>query len=217
MANHCYNWIRLHGKKESIEKLIPRLKTYDQTNYVVEWADYVLEKGKIGDSEKILKERHPNGSIGYIYGARWFDFHLEYDGNDMEELIIMGDSAWSPMIPLVQKICEHYQLNGVIEYEESGNDFAGRSEFNNKGELESQEEYTYDEWRYVEDKWHFIDYAVEYWEDLDYTSAEELEELSIKRLKDLYPFCTHEDIKEIYSQIEANRNYIIENNEKVQS
>ena len=91
------------------------------------------------------------------------------------------------------------------------------SEFNNKGELESQEEYTYDEWRYVEDKWHFIDYAVEYWEDLDYTSAEELEELSIKRLKDLYPFCTHEDIKEIYSQIEANRNYIIENNEKVQS
>ena len=32
MANHCYNWIRLNGKKESIEKLIPRLKTYEQTD-----------------------------------------------------------------------------------------------------------------------------------------------------------------------------------------
>ena len=41
--------------------------------------------------------------------------------------------------------------------------------------------------------------------------------MSIKHLKDLYPFCTDEDIKEIYSQIEDNRNYIIENNEKVQS
>ncbi|MHA1784080.1 MAG: hypothetical protein ACTSVE_02680 [Candidatus Helarchaeota archaeon] len=227
MANHCYNWIRLNGKKESIEKLIPRLKTYEQTNYVAEWGDYVLEKGKIGDSEKVLLERHQRWagykrSLRDIYGARWFDFHLEYDGNDLEELIIMGDSAWSPMIPLVQKICEHYQLDGIIEYEESGNDFAGRSVFNNKGEIVSEEDYCYDEWRYIEDRWSFIDYVVEYYEDLDYTttdtfSIKELEDMSIEHLKNLYPFCTDEDIKEIYSQIEVNRNYIIENNEKVQN
>ncbi len=195
MANHCWNWIQFSGKGKkgckSLNKLVDRMKTYEETDYLAEWGDYILDKGKIGDSIEILNKRHDN-NCGYVYGSRWFDFNIDDDIQGEHPIItILGDSAWSPMCPLVGEICKHYGLSGEIEYEEPGCDFAGRQAFNDKGILIENIDVTYHEWRYIDDR--------RYWfEDVRYGyEGCDDEDCTIEQLTKDHSYASESDIKEL--------------------
>lgn len=84
MANHCYNHITLQGSADVLSKLIIKLETYNQFNYLNGWADYVL--GVRDDFNYNFEEDERKDA--YYYGSRWFDFDIEQD--DPNRITIAG-------------------------------------------------------------------------------------------------------------------------------
>ena len=69
------------------------------------------------------------------------------EGEESNIIILSGDSAWSPVIQLVQKLAKFYKLEqAYIEYEESGADFGGSCTINSEGITIEEESYTYRVW-----------------------------------------------------------------------
>lgn len=145
MANHCYNHITLQGNADVLTKLVARLQTYNQFNYLNGWADYVLG---IRDNFNYNFEEDERKDA-YYYGSRWFDFDIDYQLGS-ETLVISGDSAWSPLIKFTEELCKVYQLYGSIYYCETGMDFAGEVSFSGGTEI-SREVGSCKEMNYKED------------------------------------------------------------------
>ena len=61
------------------------------------------------------------------------------------------DTAWSPPIGFCQMLSEKYHVKCVIQYEEGGNDFCGKTIVEN-GEIISEEDYSYREGLYIFNK-----------------------------------------------------------------
>ena len=59
------------------------------------------------------------------------------------QLLITGDSAWTPMIGLFETICVEWELEGELTYEESGYDFAGKICWDTNGVITEHIEWTY--------------------------------------------------------------------------
>ena len=170
MANNCWNYVVFNGDATQIKKVRSKFKEYDKTNYFTEFGDFVLDIGKIGDTTEVFEKRHEDAY--YAYGTKWWEFDLEDHEEGSEEFTIAGDSAWSPPVNLVEQICIHYNLNAEMEYEESGCDFAGIVEFNEKGIIDHKE-MTYHEGRYADDINSWMDNL--YYNFEDKTDREELE------------------------------------------
>lgn len=147
MANNCYNHITLQGSADVLTKVVERLETYDQFNYLNGWGDYVL--GIRDDFD--YKWEEDERKDGYYYGSRWFLFDIELES---DTLTISGDSAWSPLIKLTEEICKVYNLKGEIYYSESGSDIAGKLSFDGDKEC-NRIETTCKHMNYLED--------VQYW------------------------------------------------------
>lgn len=182
MANHCWNWVVLEGSKTALTQVESRMKKYDKTNYFTEFCDYVLKRGKIGEYEKNYahlinakpkpnKTSYKNGdkftdidmSIPYAtylkYGTRWFDFEMEGDDTFLQ---IQGSSAWSPPIKFFVDLCEVYNLNARMEYEECGMDFAGKLKISPNG-ITQHFEMTADEFNYLEDYHAWCDRQIDHY------------------------------------------------------
>ena len=171
MANNCWNYVVFNGDATQIKKVRSKFKEYDKTNYFTEFGDFVLDKGKIGDTVEILEKRHKDSF--YTYGTKWWEFDLDdYPCDDETELTIAGDSAWSPPIPLIEQMCIHYSLTADMDYEECGDDFAGIIKFDKTGIIENKE-MTYHEYRYQDDINSWMDNL--YYNFEDETDREELE------------------------------------------
>ena len=149
MANNCYNHITLQGSADVLTKVVERLETYDQFNYLNGWGDYVL--GIRDDFD--YKWEEDERKDAYYYGSRWFDIDIELES---ETLTISGDSAWSPLIKFTEELCKVYQLDGSIYYSETGMDFAGEISFSKGTEL-NRDECSCREMNYKED----INYWIE--------------------------------------------------------
>ena len=174
MANNCWNWISLTGETANMELLEDRLNKYKQTKYFTEWGDYVLGIGAIGDTEEVFKKRHKHDPY-YVYGTKWFEFEIDDinidDKSGQCDFRITGDSAWSPPITLIVRICEKFNLTAEMEYEEGGMDFAGIISIDASG-IKSHDEMTCHEYRYKDDVDSWVDnlaYNYEGEEDLNYT------------------------------------------------
>lgn len=133
MANHCYNWINIQGKKENIAKL----------KAIFENEDFNL----VAEAEVLFNIK----SSDYYedFGTRWFvvqDVELYSE----EDLHISGDSAWSPPDAFLLKLSAKFDLTIVLEYEESGNDIAGTETYEN-GAITNKFNTTYQMWRYKQD------------------------------------------------------------------
>lgn len=142
MANYCWNWVRVTASKQSLNRLESKFKKYDSTNWFTEFGDIVLEK----------KPREYTGQpfdFYYQYGTKWWDITLERV--DDGELVISGDTAWSPPLELMKKVSKKYKAVVYCEFEEPGCDFAGEHKYEN-GNIIMQKDYSYDEYRYIEDK-----------------------------------------------------------------
>lgn len=116
MANYCYNYVRITGDEKTLDLLQEKFKNYSNTNYFTEFGDTFFDIKRDYKSE--------NFAFYYKYGTKWWDFQMQRD--EATELIITGDSAWSPPINLIQKISETYNVEIYSEWDEPGMDFAGK-------------------------------------------------------------------------------------------
>lgn len=165
MANHCNNWIHFMGSKESLEKIEKALETYHKFSHFNNWVDSMIEFTPPKDDNRDY----------YHYGTRWFDFTSNNDGDG--SLFVDGQSAWSPPLEMTRSLCEHFGVIAKHEYDEMGNDFGGFIRIHDNGYIAEQQEYSYNEWRYMEDADSYLDnlcYDIEH--DELYESLEELME-----------------------------------------
>jgi len=156
MANHCYNFVTFSGNEKGLKQLVSCLK---KTRVAFMETERELPEGNVWvyglNAHMILGSRPPkkdadgNYSLDVYsdYGSKWFDCEwdvTEVDGK-IESVTLQGDSAWSPMLPLFEKIAKRMKLNGDGNYEEPGMDFAGEFEVSPDG-LCSHREMTYREY-----------------------------------------------------------------------
>ena len=137
---------------------------------------------------------------------------VEYNG---DSITMSFQSAWSPPIKFIQHLGRLFNVECELYYEEPGCDFCGKSYFNNEDGL-TEEDYTYDEGRFVFDKDNFfescdgeIDYLFECGEDVTFESV-----------KERFPFITGEEdlktLEEIFNEVKENYGEEAEsNNEQI--
>lgn len=140
MANNCYNYIHVEGRKEEILKLKNK------------FSNNLLEKDKGRDGGMLdlvsLTNWKEGCDIYKLAGTKWFDVDIEQ--TDDETLIISGDTAWSPALELFVMLSKEFQaLKITYDYEESGCDFGGWAEISN-GEIEDNS-YTFWEYKFKRD------------------------------------------------------------------
>jgi len=192
MANHCWNHVVFNGDTTQLKKLQEKFQSYGKAEYFTEFGDFVLDIGKIGDTTEVFEKRHEDAY--YTYGTKWWEFDLEDHEEGSEDFTIAGDSAWSPPVSLVEKICIHYGLTANMEYEEGGMDFAGYVEFNNLG-ITDHKEMTSHEFRYVDDVGSWMENL--YYNFEGETNREELEQA----MKEEHSYASKTHIKEFINMV----------------
>jgi hypothetical protein len=148
MANHCSTTVVITGDKEVLEKLETLFSGYKNFTNMSEFGDSFFGG--------VTTERTPEGTSFTDYGTRWWDFDVSLSDG---ELVIFGDSAWSPPSHLLRKISEHYPVEVYLEYEESGSDFAGTTTF--MGGVAEDNCMRFMEYKYLNDRESFA-YEFEY-------------------------------------------------------
>jgi hypothetical protein len=144
------------------------------------------------------------------YGTKWFDFAIELVSDCWDEsvegfedtpitycsIVISGDSAWSPPEKLTQELCKAYRVRARHEYEESGNDFAGITTFDEEGDCD-QETYTYWEFKYKYDQdW--------WWDEMTYQIQEGYRYESYNEFAEEHKYADIDDLNEAWNR--ANKN-----------
>lgn len=131
MANYCYNNISIQGNKKEIKEFNEVL-----TNLRQEF------KNSGCDVYGKLKEDYLSENTELDNDGRWFDLEVHNDLEADEEIIISGDSAWSPCLNLFTQISAKYKSFKIrYEYEEMGCDFSGWADIQ-QGEI-SDNEFTF--------------------------------------------------------------------------
>lgn len=132
MANNCYNHVIISGNRSALQVIEKRFKKYEEFTSFTDFGDFVVNK-KRDDGKDANKKPF---DFYYEYGTKWWDFFIESDGGD---LIITGDSAWSPPLQLLKEISKKYQTRITIEYQEYGMNFGGRAEWDDGNTIEDFE------------------------------------------------------------------------------
>ena len=169
MANHCYNHIIIEGNSQILARI------EDSFTVVMDMKGCTSLHGE--NYHNLFETPHPlyddklypKFDVSAEYGSRWFEPQIELNG----DLYVTGDSAWGPVEALCQKLSKEYGVKITIEYEESGNDFAGLSVYE-AGEQTEDVDTTYLHFQYLSDKDYF--YTQMYSDAEEYTTWEEYAE-----------------------------------------
>ena len=133
MANYCYNSLNIiDADRTSINFITSWLDRYKEFNTMKEWYDELLSvQNKIDEP-----------------CTRWFDFEYSIDLNsdNSQELYISGDTAWAPTEKLALAISKEFNCCVNLVYEESGNDIGGDIIYEN-GEIRPLYQGTYHGYR----------------------------------------------------------------------
>jgi hypothetical protein len=142
MANDCWNSVTISGDIDTIKKIETKFNSFDGNplNYKNYHKLFDTDVTDVQDED---------------WGPKWFTSSVEMID---DKLIIKGDSAWMPTIPLFELISEEYEVDCELIYEETGMDFAGVIKWE-KGDLVYEQEYTYWEYKYVTDTEEFYNEA----------------------------------------------------------
>jgi hypothetical protein len=164
MANNCYNWVIIRGEKDILDLLQTKFETYhSHEGTFSDWCDTFF-------TDKREKKNDVFEEI-YDYGTKWFDFEVERRQDD--DLLISGDSAWSPPQGFLRGLSGEYAVLIRGEYEEAGSDFGGYADYEN-GVMDDCC-FTYREWMYINNEENFfyrLEDEVEYYDTFDdYKSA----------------------------------------------
>ena len=142
MANYCSNWVSFSGKKEDLQKLHDALRyaeSLNPENYGLIWYEtFYAALGLDVPSEQT--------DVYDEFGSKWLDIQ-ELDLGEIS-LRLLGNSAWSPVVPFVHKLCKKFNLTASGEYDECGSDFGGFYEINEYGTLRD-DMYNYISYRYL--------------------------------------------------------------------
>ena len=143
MANDCWNRVVLKGDESKLKNILKKIES--QENGIFNYENY----NTLFDSD-----------VSDIQGDEWGSKRFTpYATIEDGELIITGDSAWTPMIGLFEAICVEWEVNGELTYEESGYDFAGRICWDTNGVITEHTEWTYWEKMFLFDKENFYEEA----------------------------------------------------------
>lgn len=156
MANDCWNKVVITGSDETLQKIKTRFESSENGVFTMDNYNTLFDSD-VSDMDK------------EDFGSKRFTPSVTLDDN---ELTISGDSAWSPMIGLFERICSDYKVEATLDYDEMGYDFAGRVSWNSKG-IETE----YCEWTYWEKEYLFNE--GNFWEEMNfrYDNYDTFEEL----------------------------------------
>ena len=127
MANDCWNMATIKGDEATLKKIEEKFNSSE--NGVFSMNNY-----------KSLFDSDVSDMVEDDFGSKRFIPSVSMEDG---ELHISGDSAWSPMIGLFERICVEWGVEAELEYDEIGYDFAGRIVWDSKGVEVINEEFTY--------------------------------------------------------------------------
>jgi hypothetical protein len=207
MPNWCNNHLTITGDNENLDRIkfyLEDIESKDNTSPGIFMA-------LVGRDKSIELNEYEHGgwydaNINY-WGCKWDVSYNEANITYDDESITMSfDSAWSPPINFIQHLGRLFNVSCELYYEEPGCDFCGKSYFDNENGL-TEEDYTYNEGRFVFDKENFfesidgdIDYLFESDEDVTFESVKEMFHFitgdeDLKTLEEIF-----NDIKEMYGK-----------------
>jgi len=159
MANNCYNIITLEGDIETLNKIKDKFMPLIQTG--LNYENYK----ELFNNEQVYIDSYENYNFRDEH-PKWFTPEEPFIQD--EQLIIQGDSAWSPVTELAGILSHVYNVSTRIVYEEQGSNFAGEQIYNQDGVCTLDDEYTYWEWQFKEGNFYDeFDFSAEYIDDLD--------------------------------------------------
>ena len=201
MPNWCYNHLTITGDKENLDRIKFHLEDIENKDNVSPGIFMAL----VGRDQSLELNEYEKGgwydsNVSY-WGTKWDVSYNESGVEYSDDTITMSfQSAWSPPIPFIQHLGRLFNVECELYYEEPGCDFCGKSFFNNQDGL-MEEDYTYNEGRFVFDKENFfesIDGEIDYLFEND-------DDVTFESVKELFPFITGEkDLKvleEIFNEV----------------
>lgn len=124
MANHCSNFIYVHGEGKKVKKL------HDW------WKKYLIDKYSeiqyLSDLPIFTREEKKQRDPYVVVGTRWIDTHwIDVDVKN-GTCNIQCETAWSPCNELLRRLAEKFDVSVENQYEESGMDLYGEYKANGK-------------------------------------------------------------------------------------
>ena len=204
MPNWCYNNLTITGDEKNLKRIKFRLEDIEKKDISSPGVFMAL----VGRDQSIELNEYQHGewydaNINY-WGCKW---DVSYDESGVEysddSITMSFNSAYSPPIPFIQHLGRLFNVQCELYYEEPSCDFCGKSYFNNEDGL-TEEDYTYNEGRFVFDKDNFfesIDGDIEYLIESD-------EDVTFESVKEMFSFITGDkDLKrleEIFNEVKEN-------------
>lgn len=175
MANLCYNHALLTGDK-AIELFndLTAFKEKEKPNGfgISFWYTPFYEfLGQIVGIDVPYSDAEDAPYSYDVFGSRYFK--CEFEMADDNSVRITGESAWSPVVPFIQLICQKYSLTAKGDYEESGCDFGGFFTIDEDQQL-ADITMSYNAYRYHADFDLFFEYICENASFGDYETIEEV-------------------------------------------
>jgi len=194
MPNWCSNYLVVTGSADAIRQIN---EAFQKENTF---------ENLIGKDPSFAEEDWYNHNCSH-YGTKWDIGPIDtfYEDGDIE-LALTFDTAWSPCVPFVKALCEKYKVDAVLEYSESGCDFAGRATFEWEGKEEGElciheEQWDYHEGLYILDRQAWFDgelqWAMENAHERELTDEQFVEEYA--------SFMTEEDKQYITKEYQEYR------------
>ena len=186
MPNYCSNWVSFSGKKEDLQKLHDSLRYAESLNAEnggLIWYDtFYAALGLDVPSELI--------DVYDVFGSKWLDIQ-QLDLGEIS-LELLGNSAWSPVVPFVHKLCKKFNLTASGEYDECGSDFGGFYEINEYGTLRD-DMYNYISYRYLSEGLEGVLSELTFYENI---------EEKIERLYEAKAVMSKEDYNKMFQEID---------------
>jgi len=207
MPNWCYNHLTITGDKKNLDRIKFHLEDIEKKDNQSPGVFMAL----VGRDQSIELNEYEHGgwyqaNIDY-WGCKWDVSYNESGVEYSDDSITMSfNSAYSPPVPFIQHLGRLFNVQCELYYEEPSCDFCGKSYFNNEDGL-TEDDYTYNEGRFVFDKDNFfesidgdIEYLIESDEDVTFESVKEMfsfitGDKDLKRLEEIF-----NDIKEMYGE-----------------
>ena len=202
MPNWCTNYILIRGDENKISLLKNILEDVPKNKP----DDCIVFTTLIGKEPTISTEDYEKGgwfdSNVNWFGTKWDVSYSEcqFDFND-DHIVMMPSTAWSPPIYFVSNLCKMYGVTAVMDYDEGGCNFCGRTIIDGGIEIE---DYGYNEGKYHFDNEYFWESIVE--SDLEYALEQDVTKAEF--ILD-HSYVSEDDKKELEKMYDE---YIIENN-----
>ena len=203
MPNWCSNYIVISGDVDKISLLKNILEDVPKTNV----DDCIVFTTLIGKEPTITTEEYEKGGW-YNSNRNWFGTKWDVSYSDCQfefgddSITMMPMTAWSPPIGFVSNLCKMYGVTAVMDYDEGGCDFCGRTIVHIDGDIE-EEDYGFNEGKYHFDNEYFWESIVE--NDLEYALEQEITKAQF--ILD-HSYISEEDLKELEKMYDE---YMIEN------